>query len=148
MSDTMLSYINRITKARRVTSLPSIPCTRPRTISGKWSGNKSPTWLSWWTRKRKRNRYFLSIAITFSLYDSRVNEGNYWDIFKHQLVVKYGRELAINFLYYLAMLSISIFSFVKCSFKKAFLAFFLHGIVLSFFRAYLWFDYTSLQTAV
>lgn len=64
MSDTMLSCINRITKARRVTSLPSIPCTRPRTISGKWSGNKSPTWLSWWMRKRKRNRYFLSIVIT------------------------------------------------------------------------------------
>ena len=58
----------------------------------------------------------------FSLYDSRDNdnEGNYWDIFKHKLVVKYGRELAINFLYYLAMLSISIFSFLK-----HFLAFFL-----------------------
>lgn len=64
MIDTMLSCINRITKARCVTSLPSIPCTRPRTISGKWSGNKSPTWLSWWMRKRKRNRYFLSIVST------------------------------------------------------------------------------------
>ena len=63
----------------------------------------------------------------FSLYDSRDNEGNYWDIFKHQLVVKYGWKLAIIFLYYPAMLSISIFSFLKCSFKKAFLAFFLHG---------------------